>query len=344
MQINNGSSNIWSEPWCEGWESIHSHLNLSHNEPSLPNQVSELWNNRLLCWDATKVESIFHQPASQKILATQRVLSSDPDKLCWKLSSQGDCTTKQAYKCISSVATHTLPSHGLRHISSQAMLILRRTWNHKNIPPRIKTFVWRLIRHALATGQRAGNLSHRIDKYCKICDTLLQQVFTRLWYIWRARNDLRFNNNKWSVHRVCQEVEGDIASSFLSISPSTSVNTQNSTNQVPTSLGNQRINQIALLQNSCRSLLTQPTFSQGVLVPGQDTLFISPVYMQMSTQGFTDVAVDPDAQGGGGTPGQQVWELSWTCVVLLWVAAFRSRQEQWSVQSFWGSCLLSLLG
>ncbi|CAN6282264.1 unnamed protein product [Urochloa humidicola] len=169
MQISNGNSNIWNEPWCEGWETIHSSLNLSHSEPSLPNQVSELWSNRLLSWDIRKVESIFRQPAAQRIIATQKVSSTDPDSLCWKPSPQGDCTTKQAFRCIANPIPHVLPSQGPRHISSAALLILRQTWKHKTIPPRIKTFTWRLIRHALATGQRAGSLSQRIDKNCKIC-------------------------------------------------------------------------------------------------------------------------------------------------------------------------------
>ena len=28
---------------------------------------------------------------------------------------------------------------------------------------------------------------------------LLQEILTRLWYIWKARNDFRFNDKKWSI-------------------------------------------------------------------------------------------------------------------------------------------------
>jgi len=89
MQINSGNSNIWNEPRCEDWEGIHSHLNLSHHERSLPSRVSDLWNNSLLTWDIRKVEDSFLQPVAQNIIATQKVMSTDPDKLCWKLSTQG---------------------------------------------------------------------------------------------------------------------------------------------------------------------------------------------------------------------------------------------------------------
>jgi hypothetical protein len=39
----------------------------------------------------------------------------------------------------------------------------------KEISPNIKTFLWRLIRRALATGERAGNLTSKIDKNCVYC-------------------------------------------------------------------------------------------------------------------------------------------------------------------------------
>ena len=171
MQINSGNSNIWNEPRCEDWEGIHSHLNLSHHERSLPSRVSDLWNNSLLTWDIRKVEDSFLQPVAQNIIATQKVMSTDPDKLCWKHYPR-DCTTKQAYRYISTLVPHTLPSYGPRHISPEASLVLRRIWNHKTMPPRIKTFAWRLLRHALATGQRAGSLSHRIDKNCRSCGNI----------------------------------------------------------------------------------------------------------------------------------------------------------------------------
>jgi len=39
---------------------------------------------------------------------------------------------------------------------------------------------------------------------------LLQEILTRLWYIWKARNDFRFNDKKWSISKLCHEVNADI--------------------------------------------------------------------------------------------------------------------------------------
>ncbi|CAO2191865.1 unnamed protein product [Urochloa humidicola] len=268
----------------------------------------------------------------KNIIDTPKVFSSDPDKLCWMPSLQGECTTKQAYKYISNTNPHALPSQGLRHISPQALAILKTIWKHKTIPPRIKTFAWRLIRHALATGQRAGNLSDKIDKNCRVCgklesdfhiffdccfarmvwfsahpvlrtecltpqlegvqDTLctilaghfselLQQVLTRLWFLWKARNDLRFNNIRWSAFRVCNETAADILASWHLLS---SQNTLNHSTHITSPPNNTAHNahQVAMLL---------PTHGRSSSSPlqGQEHSTEPP-----SVVGFTDAALSPD--------------------------------------------------
>ena len=64
------------------------------------------------------------------------------------------------------------PNQGSRSIGNQEMDIVRRTWAHKFLPPNIKAFFWRLIRTAIATGARAGNLSNKISKYYATCNSI----------------------------------------------------------------------------------------------------------------------------------------------------------------------------
>lgn len=185
-----------------------------------------------------------------------------PDIIRWTPANNGICTAKDAYRFYYNQLQGTLPSHGPRSITQQALNILKRAWKHKPLSPCIKTFTWRLLRRALATGQRAGDLSSKISKQCAICnmtqndshlffhyhfaravwfssvppllssflpqeqdgvqkilstiitqhttDDEFQNFLTALWHLWKARNDTRFKNKKWSVLQVHQAVATDI--------------------------------------------------------------------------------------------------------------------------------------
>jgi hypothetical protein len=64
--------------------------------------------------------------------------------------------------------TIQLPQQGSRSLTQHAKLILQKVWRSKELPPLIKTFTWRLIRRALATGERAARYSSHIDQFCSI--------------------------------------------------------------------------------------------------------------------------------------------------------------------------------
>jgi hypothetical protein len=89
-------------------------------------------------------------------------------------AKKGDCTTKNIYRTLMSQVQVQLPTTttGSRSILPQANQILQRTWKLKTLPPLIKTFAWRLIRRALATGSRASRFSQHIDEHCTYCGIL----------------------------------------------------------------------------------------------------------------------------------------------------------------------------
>lgn len=66
-------------------------------------------------------------------------------------------------------------------------------------------------------------------------DDILQEIFTRLWYLWKARNDFRFNK-KWSVSRLNHEVQADIATSILYTSHASSNRNMTSLSSAPTNV------------------------------------------------------------------------------------------------------------
>ena len=132
--------------------------------------------------------------------------------------------------------------------------LLNQVWADKTMLPKIQTFVWRLLRGALATGKRAGKYSKHINSACARCgveedemhmlflchfskaawfshpwyirtELIVQEhrsipavlqflfssnhphitpvnLYTFLWCLWKARNDLLFNRKSLQPGQV----------------------------------------------------------------------------------------------------------------------------------------------
>jgi hypothetical protein len=100
------------------------------------------------------------------------VPSDHNDILRWTPAADGKCSTKNIYSHLATQELIHLPQQGSRSINHHANLILQRAWKNKTLPPLIKVFTWRLIRRALATGERASRYSTRIDKHCSVCGAI----------------------------------------------------------------------------------------------------------------------------------------------------------------------------
>lgn len=168
VQIHKGNSSIWSTPWCEIWNNIHDHLKLPTSITPLPQTIQDLKSNNTQSWNYDLISQIFSNEATQVICSTQIVPSDQVDIIRWKQSKKGICTSKEAFRYLNSSLQEDIPQQGSRSISHQALYILRRVWFHKQIPPCIKTFTWRLIRRALATAIRAAKLTDKISKECSL--------------------------------------------------------------------------------------------------------------------------------------------------------------------------------
>jgi hypothetical protein len=168
VQIHKGDSSIWSTPWCDIWNDIYNHLKLPVTVNTLPNCIADLWNQGTYNWNSSLINQIFYNQAANAIQNIVPVQSTCADTIKWKPSGKEECSTKEAFRFLNNQMQVQLPLQGARSISEGAMYILQRVWKHKLISPNIKTFVWRLVRRALATGERAGSLTSKIDKK-KMC-------------------------------------------------------------------------------------------------------------------------------------------------------------------------------
>ncbi|KAJ1279054.1 hypothetical protein BS78_04G125600 [Paspalum vaginatum] len=155
-QIHEGVVKIWSEPWCPMWDNIHSHLKIPSTVNPLPNQVKDLWNYNEQSWNIELINQVFDTQDAQIIENIPVVYQKTKDILMWNPSKNGDCSTKEAYKFLTIPSTPITNLHGSRGVTTQPLALLDRTWKDKNIQPKFKTFLWRMLWYALATAQRVS--------------------------------------------------------------------------------------------------------------------------------------------------------------------------------------------
>jgi hypothetical protein len=347
IQIQKGNSSIWSTPWCSIWKEIHNHLNLPVTVQNLPQKISDLWTPGSMNWNADFINEVFDSDATTAIQNTPVVPSDCNDVVKWRPSSKGSCSTKEAFRFLNKDLQVQLPTNGARSITGEAMEILRKVWKHKLIPPNIKTFAWRLIRRAIATGARAGSLSSKIDKNCDSCsmiendshlffrcsfaravwfsarpplrssmlpfeqdgvqealaalitrttsDADLHRIWTTLWYIWKARNDIRFNRKKWTVWQVHHAVQTDIeiASSYNNTCEDTGITVVDPSKGNKILLQVQNSHSAGTLQQGGRAegIQRHEDFQMGL--PSNDITCRLPV-MPLGAKCYTDASLTTD--------------------------------------------------
>jgi len=116
---------------------MHERLNLEQTVYQIPERVSDLWMPNTKTWDSDKIITIFGQQTWDALVHVPIIAGTGPDILCWKLTSNGQCTSKSAYKILAIEEAAISPP---TNIPMQVLQILRQVWADKTIQPRIKTF------------------------------------------------------------------------------------------------------------------------------------------------------------------------------------------------------------
>lgn len=169
IQLVEGNTSIWNQPWCSIWKEMHDRLNLEQSDYQIPNKVSDLWITNSKRWDASKITTLFGQQTLDILLQIHPIAGSGPDILCWEPTSDGKCSTKSAYKVLATEQTMNRSPDG---VPLQVIQILRQVWSDKTIQPRVKTFAWRVLRLALGTASRVHRIIPTISENCSRCGNL----------------------------------------------------------------------------------------------------------------------------------------------------------------------------
>ena len=170
-QIAKGNTNIWSQPWVAFWNDMQDRLQDNAPRTSMPNIVSDLWIQHTKHWDTQKIELFFGPQSVQEVTKIQIINHHHDDYLCWDTSITCTCTAKEAYLMLANQNPAPINNQGSRALPQPILHILNIIWRNNLLQPRLKTFTWRLLRQALATGQRAGRFSQHIDEKCHVVET-----------------------------------------------------------------------------------------------------------------------------------------------------------------------------
>jgi hypothetical protein len=167
-QLAEGSTSIWSSPWCSAWQHVYDDLIIQQPGFQYPASPRDLWIPGEKAWDSNLVRSLFAQRTADSILATPILPVDEKDILCWKLTPNGKCSTKAAYKiCLQVLQENGMPTPA--PVSDTVKQLMTQVWKSKDMIPRIKTFIWRILRRALPSGNRASRFSRHIEKDCCRC-------------------------------------------------------------------------------------------------------------------------------------------------------------------------------
>jgi hypothetical protein len=135
---------------------------------SYPAAPKDLWLPNQKCWNSQFIDSLF-MPRTTNVIKNTTILQVDnPDTLFWRLTPNGKCNSKSAYKtCLQVLIEGGMP--GPAPVDSQVKQILKQVWKNKSMIPRVKTFMWRILRRAIPSGDRASRYTNHIEKHCSRC-------------------------------------------------------------------------------------------------------------------------------------------------------------------------------
>ncbi|KAL4384556.1 hypothetical protein GQ457_15G009290 [Hibiscus cannabinus] len=154
-RVGNGKDiQIWFDKWIPNSESTS---NLHRPSDCLDFHVFKLINFETREWDMEKIQNWFPKEIGDKIQAIPIGGPDSKDKLIWPFCKNGEYTVKSGY--------HFLVDHlpnvdsPTTSVSSQNDPFLWKSIWTMNVPPKIKHFIWRACRNAIAS---KCNIKHRL--------------------------------------------------------------------------------------------------------------------------------------------------------------------------------------
>ena len=147
-------------------------------------RVADLINRDTWQWDRRKIEDIFAPRTRLDILEIPLCRNRSRDSLVWKENNKHEFTVKTAYK----VAMRLRQQMDIEHSRAQ---VDRKWWKMiwaMNVPPKVKSFMWRACSNILPTRENLRRRKVQVDERCELCCQQLETCAHLLWECPFARN------------------------------------------------------------------------------------------------------------------------------------------------------------
>ncbi|XP_062021202.1 uncharacterized protein LOC133737713 [Rosa rugosa] len=162
-QIGSGTNvSVWEDPW----------LPLPYNfkpfsTPMVGTEdwlVSDLIDSEQQEWIQPVIEELFTEREMEIILGIPLSLRPVGDRKVWHYDKKGLFNVKSGYYVARKLETHTKAASSSAGVRSEANKVWKAVWRAR-VPPKVKSFVWRLLRGILPT-RDALRKKVRIENPC----------------------------------------------------------------------------------------------------------------------------------------------------------------------------------
>ena len=167
--------------------SVASHSWLPHspvflNTPSQDMKVIDLIDKDTWQWDRGKLFATYDRRTCESILALPLTHQNSHDKLIWKENRSQRFTVRSAYQ----VALRLKYPNQAEHSSVQAHgSTWRKLWK-LNVPPKVRTFLWRACSGCLPTRENLHKKRIRVEERCELCHHHSETISHDVWALFRG--------------------------------------------------------------------------------------------------------------------------------------------------------------
>ncbi|XP_024156142.1 uncharacterized protein LOC112164137 [Rosa chinensis] len=166
---------VWFDPWIPRPYSFRPYSTVMEGLEDLT--VADLIDPDSKDWMVDWLEELFFADEVDLIRKIPLSLRNPEDRLIWHFDKRGLYSVKSGYhvaRCVASLSSHVSTSN-----SQGDKDLWRRVW-HARVQPKVRNFVWRLVKNIVPTKVNLGrrvNLDERICPFCRCESETTLHVF-----------------------------------------------------------------------------------------------------------------------------------------------------------------------